>query len=289
MQKKWMIAAACMAAASVAAAPSAWAQRSTGSSSRVVVGRSVGSGGYLGVGVAEIDGERAKALHLKEERGVEVKSVTAESAAAKAGVKENDVVLEFNGQPVQGVEQFQRLVRETPPGRQARLLIWRGGASHTLTATLESRKTAVFTSGDGKEFTFAMPNIPTPVIPDMSRLESIWSRSPMLGIQGESLNAQLAEYFGVKDGVLVMSVTKGSAAEKAGLKAGDIIVKVDESKVTSAREITSALRSLKNRKGFPVVVVRNKKEMTLSVTIDDPAPMGTRVRARSRAVRIYFC
>ena len=69
---------------------------------------------YIGLGVAEIDAERAKALNLKEERGVEVKSVTENSPAAKAGIKTGDMVLEYNGQRVEGMDQFSRLVRETP-------------------------------------------------------------------------------------------------------------------------------------------------------------------------------
>ena len=67
--------------------------------------------------------ERAKELHLKEERGVEVRCVDADSPAAKAGLKEGDVVLEYNGQRVEGGEQFMRLVRETPPGR-AKVGLW---------------------------------------------------------------------------------------------------------------------------------------------------------------------
>ena len=79
------------------------------------------SGGYLGIGGLDISPDRAKALNLKEERGVEVSSLAEEGPAAKAGIKEGDVVLEFNGQAVEGTTQFQRLVRETPPGRQVKI------------------------------------------------------------------------------------------------------------------------------------------------------------------------
>ena len=87
-------------------------------------------GSYLGIGVAEVDAERAKALNLKEVRGVEVKSVDDNSPAAKAGLKEGDVVLEYNGQRIEGTEQFVRLVRETPVDRQVNaidLAQWRRG------------------------------------------------------------------------------------------------------------------------------------------------------------------
>jgi S1-C subfamily serine protease len=99
-------------------------------------------------------------------------------------------------------------------------------------------------------------------------------RSAMLGIEGENLSheSQFGEFLGVKEGVLVKAVTKNSAAEKAGIRAGDVIVRVDDERVTSTREITAALRSARSKKTFNVVVVRNKKEMPLSVTIEDNAP-----------------
>src|SRR5271169_6357988 len=73
-------------------------------------------GSFLGVGVAEITSDRARALNLKEEAGVEVTRVDEDSPAAKAGVQRGDVILEFNGQRVDGIEQLQRLIRETPAG-----------------------------------------------------------------------------------------------------------------------------------------------------------------------------
>jgi len=238
------------------------------------------SGGYLGIGGLDISPERAKALNLKEERGVEVSSLAEEGPAAKAGVKQGDVVLEFNGQPVQGTAQFQRLVRETPVGRQVKITVWRGGAAQTLTATVgENKQTTMIAPGDGS-WNFSMPNMPA--MPTMPNIEiprfNMSSQNPMLGIVGESLGQedQLAEFFGVPEGVLVRSVKKGSAAEKAGIKAGDVITKVDDSKVTSSSEITRVLRGLKSKKTFGVTVMRNKKEMPLTVTLEST---GSTVRA----------
>src|SRR4051812_43553109 len=82
-------------------------------------------GAYLGIGCVDITAEKAKSLNLKEERGVEVSSVIDDGPAAKGGVKAGDVVLEFNGTPVQGSDQFRKLVSETAPGRSVKVTVWR--------------------------------------------------------------------------------------------------------------------------------------------------------------------
>jgi S1-C subfamily serine protease len=101
-------------------------------------------------------------------------------------------------------------------------------------------------------------------------------QSRTLGVESESLSSQLGEYFGAKEGVLIRSVIKGSAAEKAGLKAGDVITKIGNQKVTSPKEISSALRSLSSTKSIPVTIVRERKETTVNVTIEEKASEGIR-------------
>ena len=279
------ISTACLAAASIVSfvasaqtpAPAPPSPPRARSAQAIVIQKS--GGGYLGVGGVEVTSEKVKALGLKEESGVLVSSVTEDGPAAKAGIKEGDVVLEFNGAPVQGTVQFQRMVGETPPGRQVKLTIWRNGASQTIVATIGERKGNIATMMPDQErrWTFEMPDQPFPRMPElnMPRFETV-SPTPALGIYGESLsdNEQLAEFFGVTDGVLVRSVRKGSAAEKAGIKAGDVITKVDDSKVNSAGDITRALRDLRGKKSScTVTVVRNKKEMPIAVTLE-PASVG---------------
>ena len=233
---------------------------------------------YLGVGVVEISPERAKELHLKDEHGVEVRCVDPESPALKAGLKEGDVVLEYNGQRVEGGEQFMRLVRETPPGRNAALLISRSGATQTVTASIGQRRPGpVEFEFDDNSFAFAVPSLPAapplaampPIrIPDIPRTNMSW-RSTTLGIESETLNPQLAEYFGVKEGVLVRSVTRDSSADKAGFKAGDVIVKVDGQKVTTPKEISSVLQSSRSKKNLPIALIRHQKEITLTVVLEE--------------------
>jgi serine protease Do len=230
---------------------------------------------YLGVALAEIDANRAKELKLREDYGVEITRVEEGSPAEKAGVKAGDVVLEYNGQRVEGMEQFGRMVRETPAGREVRLIISRDGAPLTLTGTLAARKGRGFAGGFPEGF--VMPDIPMPDIPQIYTT----LRTARLGVEAESVGSQLAEYFGVKEGVLVRSVRENTAAQKAGIKAGDVITKVDGTAVTSPSELSGAVRSASAKKTYSVELTRDRKPQTITVTVEE----GSERSPRNRAVR----
>jgi serine protease Do len=233
-------------------------------------------GSYLGIGIQEIDSDRAKTLKLREEAGVEVTRVEKDSPAEKAGLMVGDVVLQYNGQRIEGIEQFSRMVRETPVGRDAKLDIWRNGAPTSVTAKVATRRGGV--GGDG--FSFTLPELP--VMPDIPRNLMTW-RTALLGVEAESLDGQLAQFFGVKEGVLVRSVVAGSSAEKAGIKAGDVITKVDDTNVRTPSDLSSRVRGLRG-KSVDVVVMRDRKEMTLTVMIADQQGGGNRNRIRANRV-----
>lgn len=244
---------------------------------------------WLGIGVKDVtDAETAKKLNLKETRGVEITNVDENSPASKAGIKEGDVVLEYNGQPVEGGEQLSRLVRETPIGRSVKLGVWRAGSMQSLTATIEASKgPQVFIANGGGAIALP-PEIHIPdmrgfKMPDMDNFSGfmISGQSPRMGVVTESLSnqEQFAEFLGVKEGALVKQVTKNSAAEKAGIKAGDVIVKVEDTKINASGDITRALRAARDKKTVTVTIVRAKKEMPITVTIEPVGPAGTPVRA----------
>jgi len=219
---------------------------------------------FLGVNIAEVDAERAKALKLPAEQGVEITRVETDSPAEKAGLKVGDVVLEYNGERVEGMEQFGRMVRETPAGRKVTLQISRGGALQKLTAAIGSR---------GKyppEGFMVMPRLEIPDfrMPDIGEGFPAW-RSGMLGVETESLNPQLADFFGVKQGVLIRAVVSGSPAEKAGIKAGDVLTKVDDQDVTTPGQVSGAIQAARKRHSFSLRLVRNRREMTVTATLDD--------------------
>ena len=218
-------------------------------------------GGYLGVGIQEITGDRAKALKLPSDTGVEVTRVAPDSPAEKAGLKSGDVVLQINGIKVESLEQSSKLVREIPVGREVKLEVFRNGASQTIIAKVgEHPPVPGIPDGIG----FRMPDVPRVIM---------GLRSPMLGVEAESIDGQLAQYFGLSDGVLVRTVMKGSAAEKAGVKAGDVIFKVDDVKVATPPEISARLRAA-HGKAIPVAIMRERKEMSLTVEAPEAPRLG---------------
>jgi serine protease Do len=227
-------------------------------------------GGFLGIGIQEVTPERMKALKLKEEAGVEITRVGPDSPAEKGGLKVGDVILQYNGIRVDGIEQFSRLVRETPIGRDSKMEVFRNGASQTLMVKI-GQHPAVKGFPFPEGFGLNIPDVPR-VIQGM--------KSPMLGVEAEPVDGQLAQYFGVKEGVLVRSVAGGSSAEKAGIKAGDVILRVDDSKVIAPGDITSRLRA-SSGKTAQVAFMRDKKELTVTVTIELPSgPAGKAGRSQ---------
>ena len=234
-----------------------------------------GSGqGYLGVNVREIDAERTRELKLRDEYGVEITQVEAESPASKAGLKNGDVVLEYNAQRVEGLEQFIRLVRETPPNRQVKLLVSSGGSQRTVLATTAVRRSREFQMPP--EVAERLRSLPRE-LGSLGMPGVFMSRRGMIGIEAEAVTEQLAQFFGVKSGVLIRSVDKGMPAEKAGLKAGDIITKIDDKSVGNPREVTLNVKTAAKKKTFPVTLTRDKKEITLQLTMDEePAKPVTR-------------
>jgi serine protease Do len=227
--------------------------------------------GYLGVGVKELTADRVKALGLKNDNGVEITGVEENSPAAKAGLKINDVILEVNGKALDDMEQFIGSIMRAPAGAKLSLTVWRGGAKRTIVATLESRAENPFYGVPDQDMP---PMPPMPVMPlggfwdGNAPLSSLTGSGALIGIEGENLSPQLAEYFGVKDGVLVRTVGPKTPAERAGLKAGDIVTKVNGTPVTSPREILGLVRA-KGAKMFSFTVVRNKKEISLNVEISE--------------------
>jgi serine protease Do len=237
-----------------------------------------GGGSYLGVDTRDVTPDRLTALQLKEEQGVEVTMVDQDAPAGKSGLKEHDVILSVNGTSIESVEQLRRMIHEIPAGRQVTLGISRKGQEMTLKAQLASRRKSFALASGQKEFKFEMPVIPEiATMPDIDVPVSIVvvHSSTRSGLMIENLTPQLGDFFGVKNGqgVLVRSVEKGSRAEKAGFRAGDVVVRVNGETVNDAGDFTHAVRSRKDSKAT-IGIVREKKEQTITLTLPEAKDGG---------------
>jgi serine protease Do len=242
-------------------------------------------GAQIGLTVTDVDSSDAK----QPKAGVMVETVTPGGPADKAGVKAGDTITEFDGERVRSVTQFSRLVRETAAGNAVPASVLRGGQKVTVTMTPEHRSMS-------DDFAFRYMDIPrvaptprTPMPPAAPRAVRPFDDTPMtllrgfgsgrrLGITIESIDDQLADYFGVKEGALVKSVLDGSAAQKAGLKAGDVITAINGTKVYDTSDVNRAMDRLETNGDFTVDVMREKKPQTLKGKLETREMARTRIR-----------
>ena len=243
---------------------------------------------WLGVETHEVTPENAKELKLPAERGVFVAGVTKDSPAAKAGLKEKDVITEVNGQRVEGAAQFRRIIHEIPAGRAAQLTVWRDGRAQTLSATLGKAEELHnrWMGATPGSFAFRMPEVDIPEMPPMDfggEMGMLAGGRPRLGIDAEDIGGQLGSFFGAPDGegILVRGVNSGSPAEKAGLKAGDVITSFNGERVRSLGDLRQKLSSQNEAKTAKIGVLRNKSEISLTVELPQRTPKQHRIMQRT--------
>jgi len=243
----------------------------------------VHSQGYLGIEMRDIDNERAAALKLKDATGAEVVVVDHDAPAGKVGLRVHDVILQMNGQQVQGIEQLRRMLRETPPGRNVTLLISRDGQQQTINVQLADRakteqdawtqiRTVPEPGDDDGSFALVAPSGHGP---GSGFFGALTFGSSSLGIELDPLGSQLADYFGVKDGqgLLVKRVAENSPGSTAGLKAGDVITKVNGESIPTLNSWAKTIHANRGKQ-VQVTIVRNHKEQTLSLQAGDAKHKG---------------
>ena len=278
------------------------AQRSASAPQLRTIGWS-GSHGYLGINFRDISEDQVSTLQLKETRGAEVTQVDHDGPACKVGVREHDVILQLNGQTIEFAEQLRRMLHEIPPGRTVTLVFSHEGQQQTVTTQLANREALERQAWD-QHIPVPLPDQPSGQTP--SAFDHV-DRSPAspaagMGFFGghapsaaatvaphatdrnligavlppaytgaalETLGPQLAEYFGAADGngLLIRSIETNSPAAIAGLKAGDVVVRINQIAVTSGIDW---LRVMHESKGRPVqvTILREKKEQVVTLTPD---------------------
>jgi serine protease Do len=206
--------------------------------------------GYLGVVPQTIDEEMAQALGLDDSQGALIASVEKGTPADKAGLKEQDVVLEIDGRKIVDDTDFRLRVAEHNPGDKVKLKVFRNGNVREITVTLTER-------------------------PDDRPPQQLSEKeTEKLGIKVADLTTDRARRYGFEDeeGVIVTDVKQGSSAYRKGVREGDLITSVNREDVTSVREYD---RIMDKVKPGDVVLLRLKKRLrdgisTFYVTIRIP-------------------
>jgi serine protease Do len=252
--------------------------------------------GYLGVMLQDVSSSMAKALQLGDKSGVMISEVVEDSPAHKAGLEDGDIILEFQGQPVGNFKALTEAVRQAKPGQTVDMVILHNGKKQSLKVELGERsdeltwvtgpdkKVMVF-KGDGDE-DFHVQMLKD-VHEDMDKehqvlikkfyggddeeLLIIGNGRGFMGVQLDDISGQMAEYFEIEDGkgALITEVNEDSPAAKAGLRAGDVIVKIGDQAVDSAGSVHKAMAGTKPEQEVTVKVMRKGDSKSFKVTLGD--------------------
>ena len=225
-------------------------------------------GTHIGVTLRDLDDDDQK--KSKTTSGVMVESVEPDSPAAKAGIKQGDVIVEFDGERVRSSRQLSRLVQETVPGRSVAIAALRDGQRVSL--TVQPRDGRDGFNGFYGRYEFPLTKItPTPSLAKPRAVPfTLFGSTGRLGIGVSELSPQLADYFGTKDGVLVTSVSDDSVAAKTGVKAGDVITSLDGGSINDADDLRRRAQRLEAGDEFTLGIVRDKKPSTLKGKLEAP-------------------
>jgi serine protease Do len=275
------------AGAPVVHGQSVWTKKELPQAVQILRGR-----GRIGVTIRDVTDDDVKRAKLSGMTGVVIDEISQDSPAEKAGFKTGDVIVEFDGERVRSSRQFTRLVQETPACRPVSAAVMRDGQKVAVTVEpREDERFEYFDDFDGLRKlgrAFAMPTPPAPpkapapalppeapappVPPPIFDFDDLLGRSSgRLGVTVDDLQPQLAEYFGVKDGVLVTSVNRDTPAAKAGLKAGDVITAINGDTISSAADLRRRTSRLDDGTEFTLAIVRDRKTMTVKGKTEERA------------------
>jgi serine protease Do len=210
---------------------------------------------YLGIGAIDLDADRAKKLGLEPNTGAVVSTVHPDSPAAKSGVAAGDVVTAIGGWPVTDAKSLQKVITGLPTGRVVEVGVIRGGRPLVLHVTVEDQPP---TFGTTRPAAVPAPSGQTPGVLPLQDL----------GLAVSDLSAEATRRLGYPantKGALIVAVTRDSRAEKAGLKAGSVVVQVDRTEVTSAATFRQALAQASREKGAVLRVLRPTGDVEFAV------------------------
>jgi serine protease Do len=202
--------------------------------------------GYLGVAIQDLTPDLAKSFKLATSKGVVVSDVSEDGPAEKAGLKQGDVILQYQGVTVEDPADLQRAVTRTPVGTKAKVKVMRNGHEQDVTVTIgEQTDTA-----------------------KVANLDRGTVEHALAGLEVQGLDRQIARELGLKakvEGVVVINVEPDSLADRAGVAQGDVIREIDRQPVKSVKDYEKIASSLK--KDQNVLLLINRRGASLFITV----------------------
>lgn len=210
---------------------------------------------YLGIRMQRIEGGLAEALDVEADSGVLVSQVLDESPAEEAGLEAGDIVIELAGEEAGTPQALRKILESRSPGDEIEIDFLRDGKRATIQVTL----------GEGRKLSKKLHR-------KLGKLQDdLFDRERgFLGVQTQPLSGDLGEYFGVEngEGALVTEVVEDSPAAKLGLKAGDVIVELNEEKVEDPSDLRRTIRGYTEESEVDVVWIRGGKRQSGKTTLE---------------------
>ena len=231
-------------------------------------------GSLIGVSIEEVETPEASGA---PNEGAYVNDVREGTPAADAGFEAGDVVVEFDGERVRSATQLARLVRETPSGREVSATVVRDGVRRTFAVTPEPAPRWMSSIEPHLPHVGNLDRDLRMVIPPGARGlyhsgEYFGKEPTRLGVEVAPISSQLAEFFGVEEGVLVAAVESDSVASAAGLQAGDVITEINAEAVDGLNTLRRHVARLEPGETFTIAVTRDGREVRLDGQIEEVRP-----------------
>jgi S1-C subfamily serine protease len=195
------------------------------------------------------------------------------------------VVVRFDGDRVRSATQLSRLIRETVPGARVAIEVVRSGGRKTLRVVIGEKRIARAERGRGRRlFGDDRGDFKMPPVQEMFDFEAFGPRPGRLGVRFQTIEGQLARFLGAprERGVLITHVNEGSPAEKGGLKAGDVVLKLDEHETLDGRTFRRVVGRAEAGRDLAVEIWREGHRVELTVRLDDPLSGGPETSSTPR-------
>ena len=207
--------------------------------------------GYLGVSIQELTQDLARQFGAGKTRGVLISDVLADSPAKRAKLERGDVVVEFDGRPVENPTQFRNLVAQTPIGKQVPIKLLRNGKERDLDVTIaEQPKTMAQAESEADS-------------------DEVRSAGVFAGVEVREFTAEAARRLNIprsdRGGVLVVRVADASPADEAGLQAGDVIIEINRKPVADLEDFSRLSGALSPNDSALILVLRNGRSTYLTI------------------------